>query len=387
MIARCLRHRAPVLWLLLPFMGGVIAGKILASSWPVGWLLGGAVACAGCAVAFPRRTNVWALALIAAVFLTGMGAYELRRARLGAWEKLPPREARLTLRIERMFPHAREERKISGIAGIVSAEAHLRDLPGQRLYFSLNKMPGEPAPVRSAEIAVVGLLETLPRDAPVATFEGFLTAAGLNFRLTRGRVLAVANPGNEYARFCENTQAHFGRLLSRGLERQPALAGALRAMMLGQKHELSDTQVAEFLQSGTMHLFAISGLHIMVIALALYGLLAVLRLPPVAQFVVGLVALRLYVDITGGSPSAVRAFFMIALTHAALVLRLPVNPVATLSLAALVSLVVDPMQLFSASFQMSYGIVAALVLLGLPLSERWQEKTALFRNLPKATWR
>jgi competence protein ComEC len=44
------------------------------------------------------------------------------------------------------------------------------------------------------------------------------------------------------------------------------------------------------------------------------------------------------------------------------------------------------MQLFTASFQMSYGIVAALLLLGLPLAEMWTERWQLFRDLPKVTW-
>jgi competence protein ComEC len=36
---------------------------------------------------------------------------------------------------------------------------------------------------------------------------------------------------------------------------------------------------------------------------------------------------------------------------------------------------------------MSYGIVAALLLLGLPMAEVWQERWTPFRALPRATWR
>jgi competence protein ComEC len=104
------------------------------------------------------------------------------------------------------------------------------------------------------------------------------------------------------------------------------------------------------------------------------------------RFIGTLTALWLYVDITGASPSAVRAFLMIALVETAWALRRPANPAAALAFAALATLVVDPRQLFSASFQMSYGIVAAIVLLGLPLAETWQERAAVFRDLPKATW-
>ena len=50
-------------------------------------------------------------------------------------------------------------------------------------------------------------------------------------------------------------------------------------------------------------------------------------------------------------------------------------------------LLAAPLQVFSASLQMSYGMVAALILLGLPLDEAWQEQWAPFRSLPRVTWR
>jgi competence protein ComEC len=92
------------------------------------------------------------------------------------------------------------------------------------------------------------------------------------------------------------------------------------------------------------------------------------------------------VDITGGTPSAIRAFLMVMFLHASHVLRLPGNPLSALVASAVCVLVVQPMQLFSASFQLSYGIVVSLLLLGLPLGEHWTEKWALFSELPKVSW-
>lgn len=135
-----------------------------------------------------------------------------------------------------------------------------------------------------------------------------------------------------------------------------------------------------------MHVFSISGLHIAVIAGGLHALLSLLRLPRPVQFVVELAALWLYVDITGRAPSAVRAFAMVALVETSLVLRTPRNPIAALATSAFFVVIFAPLQVFSASFQLSYGIVAALLLVGLPLSDRWQEKFALFSNLPPVSW-
>ena len=385
-LPRSLRHRAPVLWLLLPFMAGLIASRMLSALPSPLWLLGGALVAIVAAMVFVRRPLAWIAGLCLGLTLTGAAYYELSRARLAAWDRLPPREAKLTLEITRTFTPSPDGKRVSGLAHVVQADAHLRDLIGQPLYFSLAPHAKNPPLVRSARIATLGVLQTLPRNAACDSFDGYLANSGVNFRLNRGRIVSQTDQPTAYRQFCANTQQRLAAQLSRGLEKRPELAAVLRAMMLGLQQELSEEQNQWFMRSGTMHLFSISGLHIAVIALALEGLLGLLRLPRVARFLCGALLLWLYVDITGTAPSAVRAYLMVVLLQASFVLRLPVSPVATLSLAALVALVLEPMQLFSASFQMSYGIVAALLLLGLPLSDFWTSRWQLFRLLPKATW-
>jgi competence protein ComEC len=102
---------------------------------------------------------------------------------------------------------------------------------------------------------------------------------------------------------------------------------------------------------------------------------------------VSLAALWLYVDITGASSSAVRAFLMCALMVLSFSLRRPANALATLSASALFVLLLEPMLLFGASFQMSYGIVAVLLLLGAPLANALVARWPLFSSLPESTWR
>ena len=157
-------------------------------------------------------------------------------------------------------------------------------------------------------------------------------------------------------------------------------------MMLGETHELSEEQHELFKQSGTMHLFAISGLNIAVIAGALLMLLWPLRRWPVVRFVAGATLLWLFVDITGAAPSAVRAFVMAVFLQAAWVLLKPGSVLAALVASAALVLVIAPFQVFGASFVMSYGIVAASLLLGLPLGEAWVERWSPAKDLPKAAW-
>jgi competence protein ComEC len=388
--SRCLGHRAPLLWLLLPFLAGISLGRLVDAPPTAAWLLAGALVAALSAIFLAKRNPLaWAAGLGAAMLLAGLADYALQARRLPGWDTLPPREARLRLRVERVFA-AVNPKRTSGLAVIVSADSPLEELAGQRVYFSLARPAGAQALVRSAVVSAAGVVQAVPRHPAPDSFDDYLASTGLGFKFTRGRLLAGEKPARAYYRFCAQAQEKFSSILGAGLaDKRPELAGILRAMMLSQKYELSRGQKELFMQSGTMHFFAISGLHIGVIASVLQALLALLRLPRWARFAVGTALLWLYVDITGASPSAERALAMVIFMQAAFVLRWPGNPLAALTASAFVVLLVQPMQLFTASFQMSYCVVATLLLLGLPLGERLRERYKLFSQRPKVslTWR
>lgn len=383
MTSRSLGHRAPLLWVLLPLMTGLIAGKL---QWlpfsPIMLALAGVILIA-VALGWKRA---WTAGLITGVFLSGAAYYNLSRDRLPDWDALPPREARVTLNVHRVFPPKADMRTLSGLGQITDADPHLADLIGQRVYFSLTPKSGEAPPIRSSRMDITGVLQSLPRDPPMDTFEGYLANQGINFNLTRARITGDVTPASAYHRFCDAALRRFNAILGHGIGAHEQESGVLRAMLLGQQQELSDEQKGGFRESGTMHLFSVSGLHIAVIAAVITGLLLLLRLPPLARFFIGGLLLWLYVDITGGTPSAVRAFVMVMFVHASFVLRVPGNPLAALLASAVCVLAVAPLQLFTASFQLSYGIVAALLMLGLPLGEKLCEKGALFTMLPQVSW-
>jgi competence protein ComEC len=217
MTSRSLGHRAPLLWLVVPMMAGLVLGRAIEGV-PVFWPLGLALAAAVLAIVGGAR-KAWFAApmLVVAMLFAGIASYALHRARIAAWDALPPREARLELRIDRTFPQA-DAKKTSGLATIVAAEEHLKELRGQRLYFSLALRPGEPLPARSAVVRVVGVLVTLPRNPPVDTFDGYLAGAGMNFRLTRGRIDATVRDASGYQRFRSRALARLAEILGAGVD-------------------------------------------------------------------------------------------------------------------------------------------------------------------------
>ena len=157
-------------------------------------------------------------------------------------------------------------------------------------------------------------------------------------------------------------------------------------MTLGLRNELDTDQKETFLKSGTMHLFAISGLHIGVIAACIHALLQLLRIPRIWLPVLSIILIATFVSITGGSASAWRALLMIACYYLCQSCRVQSAPLNALVLSALICLLIDPRQLFHAGFQMSYATVAVILLYGVPLANRANSAWKPFENLPKVAW-
>lgn len=388
MPTRALAHRAPLLGLVAAWATG--SALVHSGIAPINGGLWCALALAGLGatwLAGLRRPAVVWLGISIALLAGGALRTVQERARPTEWDalELPPREARLTLRVEHLFaPPGGRADAAGGIARTVRAEPHLRELEGSRIQFFATWPSDAPPATRGMEFTALGLLRLVPERPDPAGFDAYLSGAGVNFALSRARLEGPPREAGPWRRFCTKAGARLETILRSGLDHRPELADLYVAMMLGRKSELGAERRDWFVRSGTMHLFAISGLHVAGIAVALHTLLALVRTPRSVRFAAATALLWLFVDITGASPSAVRAFWMVTCLFAARQLRTPGNSVAALAASALVVLIIDPHQLFSAGFQMSYGIVAALLLYGVPLQEKWRHAWHPGASLPEA---
>lgn len=387
-----LHLRAPLLWVLVPLMTGLTAARLWPAPGfglgPLVWLAGlagiGAVWCAGRAGRLAWLG--WATALAVSV---GLGGFVLLQVRHPSWHEAasrPPREATVTMRVLQAYPVAPATRNLTGLAEITTAGEHDRELIGRRIYFSAIRRISVP-PLRSGCYVIRGVIEPLPREPAGTGFNEYLANLGIRQRLTRAQIVSEASPPTAFQGFCAQAQDRLEDILRHGLAEQPQTASLYLAMLLGDKAVLSVEQQNAFMRSGTFHIFSISGLHVGVVGMALYVLFNLLRVPRRPAVACSLAVLWLYVQITGASSPAVRAFLMIAFLFASEVFRLPGNALAALVAAALVTLLLDPLQLFSTGFQMSYTVVVALVVMGRPLGERWLAAWRPFALLPKADWR
>lgn len=161
------------------------------------------------------------------------------------------------------------------------------------------------------------------------------------------------------------------KALSSGLEDHPKRLALMKAMVLGMGEEAAPEDREAFELSGTMHLFAVSGLHIMIFSLVATALIRGMpaRYLPVA--VGTILAAFLYAFVTGWPASAVRAAVMISILQVGTVIGRGSQRFNSLGLAAMTILLVDTGQLFEVGFQLSFLVLGAITFLANPISSWW----------------
>lgn len=385
--------RSPLLWLLVPFMTGIAVADNQPG--PSQWIPAFALLAVGLGLFgwwLAGRNGIsarlgWALVITCAGVLSGYIALHLRSPRLDG-ATAAAREVVVVIETEQIFPPSLARKTLSGLGRIIGTENHLIELTGQRVYFSAIKRLSV-TPARAGRYRIRGVLQPFvasTKSENAVGFQRYLESSGIRLTLMRAQIIREERAPGWFRRFCTRTEDRLEAILRQGIEHQPTATSLYLGMLLGEKATLSTDQQNAFMRSGTFHIFSISGLHVGVIATAILAMLQLLRLSRRAASVIGLVILWLYVQVTGASVPAERAFLMIAFLFGSRLFRLPANSLAALAAAALLTLWLDPQQLFSTGFQMSYAVVTALVVMSAPLAERWQVKWKPWRDLPEANW-
>jgi len=166
----------------------------------------------------------------------------------------------------------------------------------------------------------------------------------------------------------DRARASASRRLALGIESWPVAPVLIQAMLLGTRSAIPREMNAVFRNSGTIHVFAISGLGIGIVAAVIATALALLGVPRPRWGLSLIPLLTGYTLLTGASPSAMRACLMAAFYFGAPLLGRKPDLWAALAAAAIAQLAWEPRDLFNLSFLLSYTVMAGLVLLCPPLS-------------------
>lgn len=162
--------------------------------------------------------------------------------------------------------------------------------------------------------------------------------------------------------------------LAKGLPEEDEPLRLLWAMTLGWKTALTDEVAEPFMQSGTLHIFAISGLHVALIAGILVSVLRVLQIPRPISGLLVVPMLWFYAGVTGWQASAVRSTLMMSIVIGGWALKRPSHLLNSLLGAGFILLLWEPRQLFHAGFQLSFFVVLSIAVLLPPLEKYRREK-------------
>ncbi|MFC1576986.1 ComEC/Rec2 family competence protein [Candidatus Omnitrophota bacterium] len=154
-------------------------------------------------------------------------------------------------------------------------------------------------------------------------------------------------------------KGRFRRIISARMG--PVQAGVLNALLLGDRSGLPGEIKDMLVKTGTVHVLAISGLHVGIVAILALILLRALRVPRKAAFILMIPVLLAYLLLTGSKTSIVRATIMGIILCLGYAFDREADIYNSLSLAALIILFINPQQLFDVGFQLSFASVLSIV--------------------------
>ncbi len=236
------------------------------------------------------------------------------------------------------------------------AHATVADASGSLCSGALRvRLPaGTPATRTGASVEVAGswvrLSDPVVRsDWPGdASFAGFVAADSLLLRsppdLRRNPLLTLRGATDERLR----------RLF-------PGHDALAEALLLGRRERMDPEVRDRFARAGLVHLLAISGSHVGLLAAVALLLGAMARLPRERLAWFTLFSVAAYLAMIGAPASAVRAGIMLALGLVATVLQRPSAYLPIIAAAALALLAVEPLVVLDPGFQLSFAGVLGIV--------------------------
>lgn len=192
----------------------------------------------------------------------------------------------------------------------------------------------------------------------------------------------VAGPKNGLALRLYEIRSELRNRIYAGLP-DSSNAGLAAALLIGDKGGLDAELKQQYTRTGTIHIIAISGLHISLVFeilwLLLYPLLMI-RGGAMLRQLLALGCIWTFCFIAGAEASVLRAGIMFTAIALGRWMERPTSGMQALGLSMLCLLVADPDWLFDPGFQLSHAAVAGILLLHPKLSALLQPKNLLLKN-------
>jgi competence protein ComEC len=378
---------APLAPLLAAAAAGIVIDRLLEPCDTLAWAMVG-LACGTIAVLWVRRGLIAKLALFGAFLAIGAGwhhyrwsvldpddlAWGLTESPKAVWARGVVRDA-LGLRRSDGFGFGSAAADQVATRFVLDLTAVMDDGQWRRASGrAMVTVTGDRSAVRAGQaVEAAGQIARIARPLNPGEFDyaTFLRASGIRLRLT------VNDPesfwedphgsGSLFARSLGQLRAISRARLIEDLD--PSVAPLAGALLLGQREGVEPEVNDAFARTGTTHLLAISGLQLQALAVTLLLILRALGVPRRQAYIGVALTTSGYALLVGLAPSVVRSTVMTLTFCLAAMAERKARPANTLTLAALVTLAVNPAYLFDIGCQLSFLAIGALFWLVRPALE------------------
>lgn len=187
--------------------------------------------------------------------------------------------------------------------------------------------------------------------------------ADLTLRAAHPVVATGVDPIRRPIRNMDAWRLTLRKQMTLGLEDDSQEAQLIRAVVLGERPPQPSAMLEDFRNSGTLHVFAVSGLHVGMVGTIIGLALWFLRVPRWLLIALTILGMASYAGITGLRPPSVRAVLMATVFLSGFLIQRRPTLINSLAASAVVVLLWDGHQLFTPGFQLSYGVLLTLALL------------------------
>ena len=191
-------------------------------------------------------------------------------------------------------------------------------------------------------------------------FSFYLWSRGIRYHATQAYLHKPSQP-TQFLQFCRN-------YFAKSLTLKDALSSSVfQAILMGKKESIPRDKLQHFFYTGTMHLFAVSGLHVGVVSSFIFFVCKLLLLPRWLKIIFTGISVLFYASIVGFSPSTLRATCMVFFILIAQIVNRPIDIRTAFFNTIGLTLLFNPYALWDVGFQLSYGVVASILCIGIPL--------------------
>lgn len=380
-----------------PFVGIALAagaGILLADRWmlPLAPLLGGTAVIALVLIFWPRAWLCRVFAGVAFFTLHTLSYHYAPSVAVAADLKSGPQPAVVTGVVwsePKGFRGFRGEQRATLWLKVESLRLDGREFPNPGMCVVRWAGPG---PEYGDFVSVAGTARGLQAAMNPGEFDTaeWLRRHGLRFEVSARNEsdceVAGHGMGSRVMSLAIAARAGIKARLDAGLEDEPEVAMLIDSMVLGLRGETPPEMKELFQRTGTLHLFAVSGLNVAMLAWIAWYLLKPLRIRRAAAFFIIMPVLVAYAVVTGLSASCVRATVMAGFVLAAPLFERPAVPVNSLAASAVAILAWDTNQLFTPGFQLSFVLVLVIMGLTAPIARSMEPMVRPDDFLPEELW-